>query len=175
MKNSKKIFGLGFLLLISSCLIVSGAVFTYLWSGTITANAGYLMQYDYGSGWMNAEDLTVDITTSTIVAGETETWEHDWQVNSNLNAEYDAELTFSYDGSIQGDMEGTTLTVYIDDGTTNSTVLDIVDGVDQAMSNTYTVHGGDSGTVYVVLTADDHLEENAYDWDYSVDVSVTKP
>ena len=57
MKKTNKILSVGFLLLISSCLIVSGAVFTILWGGTITANADVLVEYDSGGGWQNAQIL----------------------------------------------------------------------------------------------------------------------
>lgn len=177
MKNKLGKYGMvGMVLLVASSLIVSGAVFTYLFSGTITANADVLLEYDQGSGWENAEDLTVDITTSTIVAGETETWEHDWQVSSNLDTGYYAHITFSYDGSINADMEGTTLKVYMDDGTTNQTVLIIEDGSDTTPmgDNEYTVVGGDVGTVFVEVIADSNLMEGAYDWDYSTTVIVDK-
>ena len=174
MKSKKltKYSALGLSLIVLSAIITSGAVFTYLFSGTITANADVLMEYDQGSGWENAEDLTVDITTSTIVAGETETWKHDIQCSSNLNTGLYAHVTFSYDGSTNGDMEGTNLYVYVDDGTTNTPVLEIIDGVDQALTNEYTFEGGDTADVFIKIVADDNLMEGAYDWDYSTTVNV---
>ena len=171
MKKINKILSVSFLLLISSCLIVSGAVFSILWGGTITANADVLLEYDSGGGFVNAEDLTVDITTSTIVAGETETITHAWQTSSNWDIpDYDIQLDLTYTGG-SADLVGIDLYVYIDDGTTNTTVLQIVDGV-ATTDNNYVVEGSDSGTVFIELVADDHLEEGAYDWDISLDVSA---
>lgn len=174
MKSKKltKITAVGLILIVASAIITSGAVFTYLFSGTITANADVLMEYDQGSGWENAEDLTVDITTSTIVAGETETWKHELQCSNNLDSPLQATITFSYDGSINADMEGTNLYVYVDDGTTNTTVLEVIDGIDQSMTNTYSLDGGDTADVFIKIVADDNLMEGAYDWDYSTTVSV---
>lgn len=162
----------GMALLIVSSLIVCGAVFTFLWSGTITAEADYLIQYDDGGGMANAEDLTVNIATTDLVAGETHTFEHDWQVNTKLDSDLEAVIDFSYVANVgSDDLTGIDLYIYCDDGTTNTTVLSVIDGV-ETDNNDYTVVGGDTGTVFVKIVADDHLKEGSYLWDYNVDVTV---
>lgn len=171
MNKKKSIFYAGVTLLIASCLIVSGAVFTYLWSGTVEGNTPVLMEYsiDDGSSWNNAEDYDMSFS-ETLYQGFTIKNTHNWRC-ANLPSASTVEITFSYDGSDYPDMEGTTLIVYFDDGTTNSTVLNIVDGSDTAMDNTYTLNGGDSGTIYYEMVGDNELMEALYDWDLSTTVT----
>ena len=152
--NTKK-FGkygmLGIALICVSALITSGAVFTYLWSGSITANAGVLVEYSLDDiTYVNAEDYTRNLVTSDLVSGETETLADDyWRISSDLDAGYSVNLdfTFTQDAGNPADMTGISMYYYFDDGTTNTTVYSCVDGTETFNDITGLV-GGDSGTLF---------------------------
>lgn len=166
--NKKKYAITGILLIVVSSVLVSGSVFTVLFNSTITANADVLMTIDS----TNAEDYALPLTTSTIVAGETEGSEYAWSVSNNLNSGLGLDIDFAYSVNAgSDDLTGIDLYVYFDDGTTNTTVISVIDGTltdDNAITG---LAGGDSGTLYYKIVADDHLEQGTYIWDISCDVT----
>lgn len=147
--------------------MVSGALFTYMWQGRHRANVGVLFEYDQGSGWENAEDLWVNTTTVGILAGETETFKHDWRVSSDLDAGATLDLAFTWTPNLPADAEGFNFYVYFDDGTTNTTIYQNIDGTPTANDITG-LSAGDTGTIYIVYTFDDNVKEDVYDIDYYV-------
>lgn len=163
----------GTIALIVSSLLVCGAVFTYLWNGTVTAQVDYLMQYDSGSGWTNAEDLTVDITTTDLVGGETHVFKHDWRVNTKLNAGMTVNIDFTFtENSIPVDDTGMEIFVYFNDGTTNTTLYNWLDGTVVTSNDITGLSAGDVGIVFIKIIADDNIKADTYSWNYNAVVDV---
>ncbi len=172
--NKKQISSIAIVLIVASTLMVSGALFQYMWKGRHRADVGVVFEYDKGSGWENAEDLWVNTTPTGLVAGESATFLHNWRVSSDLDVGATIDLNFIWTPNLPADAEGFNFYVYFDDGTTNTTIYQNIDGT-PTENDIIGLSAGDTGTIYIVYSLDDNVIADIYDIDYVVSYTYNAP